>query len=134
VVIRARELASVIAARLDQILDGLMNDFATFADQIGVLYITGGASMLNGVEAYVQSKTTVDVMYGSHAPWLSMDTPDEICAPCYASLVGTLLQGEQYRREHPDEQVEDDIIKRLKKLRKKVEEETLSIFTELENN
>lgn len=134
VVIRAKELAAVIAARLDQMLDGLMSDLEVFADQIGVLYITGGASMLNGLEAYVQSKTRVQVMYGSHAPWLSMDTPDEMCAPCYASLVGTLLQGEQYRREHPDEQVEDDIIKRLKKLRKKVEEETLSIFTELENN
>mgnify|MGYP006969199800 FL=1 len=73
-------------------------------------------------------------MYGSHAPWLSMDTPDELCAPTYASLVGTLLQGNQYRQEHPDEQPEDDIIRRLKKFKKKVEEETLNIFTEFENN
>lgn len=134
VVIRANELAEVIAARLDQTLDGLMNDLNQYAGQISVLYITGGASMLNGVESYIQTKTTIPVMYGSHAPWLSMDTPDELCAPTYASLVGTLLQGNQYRQEHPDEQPEDDIIRRLKKFKKKVEEETLNIFTEFENN
>lgn len=134
VVIRASELATLIAAQLDQTVDALMADLNQYAHHIPVLYITGGASMLNGMEAYLQTKTSIPVLYGSHAPWLSLDTPDEICAPNYASLVGTLLQGQQYRNENPDVKEEDDILMRLKKLKKKAEEKTLEIFTEFENN
>ena len=62
----------------------------------GVLYMFDGHNIFRdeyaafgkswGMEAYLQTKTSIPVLYGSHAPWLSLDTPDEICAPNYASL------------------------------------------------
>ena len=127
--IYAKDVAEIITNRLDQIFNPLMAEL-NILPPISVLYITGGASMLYGVEEYLQSKTSVQVMYGSHAPWLSNDTPDEYCAPNYASLVGTLLMGNSYRLEHPEEEPEDDLLKHLRKLRKKFEEQTLTIFTD----
>jgi cell division ATPase FtsA len=66
-----------------------------------VLYVTGGGAMLQGVVEYIQSKTPLPTMFGSHAGWLSEDTPDEYCQPQYASLVGTLLLAAEYRKAHP---------------------------------
>lgn len=131
VVIRSTDVADIITNRLNQIFDPLMAELNSLPS-IGVLYITGGASLLMGIEAYLQSKTSVQVMYGSHAPWLTSDTPDEYCAPNYASLVGTLLMGQSYRQDHPDEEPEDDLLKSLRKLRKKFEEQTLTIFTDIQ--
>ena len=134
VTVRASDLMTTILSRLDQIVVPLMTDLNQYADRIGVLYITGGASMLNGMESYLQSKTSVRVMYGSHAPWLTHDSPDEVCAPNYASLVGTLILGAGYRDENPMEEPEDDLLKRLKKLKNKLEEDTVDIFGGLDND
>ena len=128
VLVKATDLAAIISSRLEQILSPLMSDLNQFADRISVLYITGGGSMLNGMEEYIQQQTTVPVMFGSHATWLTADSPDEVCAPNYASLVGTLLLGAYYRQTHPEEEHEDDILKRLKEFKAKVERETLDIF------
>lgn len=97
------ELATIIAAGLDRILEPLMQILRNYEDRVGVLYITGGASMLQGVEQYIQTKTSIPVMYGSHAMFLTVDTPDEMCAPVYSSLVGTLLLGADYRINHPEQ-------------------------------
>ena len=102
IVMDTREVAAVIAAGLDRILDPLMQLLREYEDRIGVLYITGGASMLQGVEQYIQTKTSIPVMYGSHAMFLTPDTPDDMCAPVYSSLVGTLLLGANYRANHPE--------------------------------
>ena len=91
IVMDTREVAAVIVAGLDRILAPLMEILHTYEDRIGVLYITGGASMLQGVEQYIQTKTAIPVMYGSHAMFLTPDTPDDMCARVYSSLVGTLL-------------------------------------------
>lgn len=131
VVIRQSDVAEIITNRLNQIFDPLMEEFNALPAP-SVLYITGGASMLMGIEEYLQSKTDVQVLYGSHAPWLSLDTPDEYCAPQYASLVGTLLMGNTYREAHPDEEHEDALIKRLRKIKKTLEEQTLTIFTDIQ--
>lgn len=128
VLVKATDLAAIISSRLEQILSPLMSDLNQFADRISVLYITGGGSMLNGMEEYIQQQTIVPVMFGSHATWLTADSPDEVCAPNYASLVGTLLLGAYYRQTHPEEEHEDDILKRLKEFKAKVERETLDIF------
>ena len=97
------ELATIIAAGLDRILEPLMQILRNYEDRVGVLYITGGASMLQGVEQYIQTKISIPVMYGSHAMFLTVDTPDEMCAPVYSSLVGTLLLGADYRINHPEQ-------------------------------
>ena len=80
--------------------------------------------MLQGIVEFIQAKTSIKVMYGSHATWLTTDTPDEMCMPMYSSLIGTLLLGGDYRAKHPNVENPNegflDIIK----------EKTLNIFTD----
>ena len=130
IVMDTREVAAIIAAGLDRILDPLMQLLREYEDRIGVLYITGGASMLQGVEQYIQAKTTIPVMYGSHAMFLTPDTPDAMCAPVYSSLVGTLLLGANYRANHPEAPVHAP----KKGLLDKIKDGTLDIFSGQNDN
>ena len=130
VTLLATELADMITDRLDQIIAPLINEINQEANRFKVLYITGGGAMLQGIAQYIQSLTKIQVMYGSHAVWLTADTPDEICMPVYSSLVGTLLLGASYRTAHP---IEKETNKSLfRRLKDKLEEETLTLFTEQE--
>jgi cell division protein FtsA len=101
VAVMATEIAAIISSRLDQMLNPLLEVLNKEAVRYGVIYITGGGAMLQGLVQYIQTKTSIPVMYGSHASWLTEDTPDEMCMPTYASLVGTLLLGAAYREQHP---------------------------------
>lgn len=124
----AVELADIITDRLEQIITPLLNEINQEADRFKVLYITGGGAMLQGMLQYIQSKTSIPVMYGSHASWLTPDTLDEMCMPVYSSLVGTLLLGASHRATHPigikSNKSLIDIIKG------KLEEKTLTLFTD----
>lgn len=128
VVLMEKELANIISARLDQIIDPLISTLNKEADRFKVLYITGGGSMLMGIEQYLQSKTTIPLTYGSHACFLTHDTIDEMCMPTYSSLVGTLLLGNAHRQLHPTPIAQGDrpIIEKLKDM-------TLDLFTEQQN-
>lgn len=101
VAITAEELAGIINNRLNQILNPLLDELNKEPDRYGVVYVTGGGAMLQGLVPYMQTKTSIEVMYGSHAGWLTADTSDEMCMPQYSSLIGTLLLGASYRAEHP---------------------------------
>lgn len=128
VVLLATELAAIISSRLDQMLLPLLNDINKEAERYSVLYVTGGGAMLHGIVEYIQSKTPITVMYGSHAAWLTQDTPDEMCMPTYSSLVGTLLLGATYRATHP-------LVKETgKRIIDILTEKTLTIFTEQAGN
>ena len=124
VALLATELADIISARLEQIITPLMEVLNKEADRFKILYVTGGGAMLQGIIEYLQSKTPIQVMYGSHALWLTQDTPDEICMPTYSSLVGTLLLGASYRETHP---LTKDNGKRILDI---LTEKTLTIFTD----
>lgn len=132
VALQATELAEIISARLEQIVAPLLEQLNKEADRFKVLYVTGGGAMLQGIVQYLQSRTPVQVMYGSHAACLTSDTPDEMCMPVYSSLVGTLLLGASYRTTHPMISPKSksliDIIKGT------LEEKTLTLFTEQESN
>ena len=86
--------------------------------------------MLQGIGEYVQGKTSIPVMYGSHATWLTPDTPDEMCMPAYSSLVGTLLLGASYRASHPIMKPTSNSL--IKILKGKLEEKALTLFTDQE--
>jgi len=95
------ELATLIKQVLDEMTDPLMNILNEYSERIRCLYVTGGASMLQGMIDYLSEKTSVQVLYGSHAGLLDRKTPDEYCSPEYASLVGALILGSDYRDDHP---------------------------------
>jgi cell division protein FtsA len=122
------DLANIISSRLDQIINPLMEILNKEADRYRVLYITGGGAMLKGIDQYLQQKTSIPVMYGSHASFLSHDTDDEMCMPIYSSLVGTLLLGNEYRKKHPLAAANDTGLPIFKALR----DMTLDLFTEQE--
>jgi len=108
------ELAQLIKQALDEIMDPLMVVLNNYSERIRCLYITGGASMLHGVDEYLSEKTSVPVLYGSHAGLLDSDTDDEFCAPKYASLVGALILGSDYRDSHPGKVLDLPKIQQLK--------------------
>jgi cell division protein FtsA len=97
-----REVAKIIESRLNTTLEPLFEILEKEAERLKVVYLTGAGSMLQGLEQYIQAHTSVPVMYGSHAEWLTSDTPDEMCMPSYSSLIGTLLLGASYRKTHPE--------------------------------
>lgn len=130
VMLRTSDIHEAIFTRLNQIFATFREDLQPYEQQIGVVYITGGASMLQGVDQYVQRLTSLPVMYGSHAPWLTADTPDEYCAPNYSSLVGTLLLGAQYRAIHPKVEPQGELKKLWKNLTDNAKNSMMEIFTE----
>lgn len=124
VAVLATEIADIISARLEQMLTPLLDVLNAEASRFRVLYVTGGAAMLQGLVEYIQAKTSIPVMYGSHASWLTTDTPDEMCMPTYSSLVGTLLLGADYRNKHPEVTTSGEGILDI------IKEKTLTIFTD----
>ena len=124
VAVMATEIADIISARLEQMLTPLLGVLTAEASRFRVLYVTGGAAMLQGLVDYIQAKTSIPVMYGSHASWLTTDTPDEMCMPTYSSLVGTLLLGADYRNKHPEVTTSGEGILDI------IKEKTLTIFTD----
>ena len=126
IVVTSSELAAIISNRLAQIVNPLVEKLNSEDERFGVLYITGGGAMLQGILQYIQSKTNIPVMYGSHTAWLTPDTPDEMCLPTYSALVGTLLLGASYRKAHPVPAPSDN----RKKIIDFLTEKTLEIFTD----
>ena len=123
--VSAVQLAEVISCKLAEILSPLMEALNKEAQGVEVLYVTGGGAMLKGIVGCIQSMTSVKVMGGSHASWLTPDTPDEYCMPQYASLVGTLLLGAEYRKTHPQASYSGN-----RPLLEKIKEGTLKLFTD----
>ena len=123
--VSAVQLAEVISCKLAEILSPLMEALNKEAQGVEVLYVTGGGAMLKGIVGCIQSMTSVKVMGGSHASWLTPDTPDEYCMPQYASLVGTLLLGAEYRKSHPQASYSGN-----RPLLEKIKEGTLKLFTD----
>lgn len=124
----AKEVATLIRQGLDEMVDPLMETLKEYASSVSRLYLTGGASMLQGMEGYISSKTSVEVLYGSHAGLLEIhnDEQEEYCKPQYASLVGTLILGSDYRDANPGKLLPTPKIQRSDNLSNRIFE----LFTE----
>lgn len=105
IVITSQELAGAIEIKLQEILAPLLEELKKVEKRISTLYITGGASMLQGMDAYIQEQTPVRVRYGAHNLLLHRDTDEKYLSPQYTSLVGSILLGQDYRDSHPDQLV-----------------------------
>ena len=98
--ITSDELARTIFIKLEEILKPLFEALNGFGDRIKTLYITGGASMLQGMQDYLQQKTMLQVIYGSHDTLVDALTDEQYLEPRYSALVGALILGADYRDEH----------------------------------
>ena len=105
-------LSRIITSRLDELMTPVFRELNKYEDEIGVVYLTGGASMMKDMVAYVQQHTKVRVAYGSHEDWLSEDTAPEWKSPEYSALIGALLLGAKYRKNNPGKTVGDTPIRK----------------------
>ena len=126
IVITSQELAGAIEIKLQEILAPLLDELKKVESRIKTVYITGGASMLQGLDAYLQEQTPVHVCYGAHNYLLHRDTEEKYLSPQYTSLVGTILLGQDYRDSHKDQLV------RKPGFFDRVKESTLDMFIESE--
>ena len=94
------ELARTIFIKLEEILQPLFEALNSYGDRIQTLYITGGASMLEGMQDYLQQKTSLHVIYGSHDTLVDVSTDPQFLEPRYSALIGALILGADYRDEH----------------------------------
>ena len=122
IIISSQELAEAIEIKLQEILAPLMEELKKVESRISTLYITGGGSMLQGLDAYIQEQTRMRVRYGAHNLLLHRDTDDKYLSPQYTSLVGTILLGQDYRDSHKDQLV------RKPGVWDRMKESTLDIF------
>lgn len=104
-IISTTELAEAIELKLREILAPLLDELRKVESRISTLYITGGGCMLQGMEEYLQSQTSMRVQYGAHNLLLHRDTDEQYLSPQYTSLVGTILLGQDYRDSHKDQLV-----------------------------
>jgi len=118
-----------IAQHLEKMLAPLLKELNRFAERIRIVYITGGGSMLNGMMEFIQARTPIEVTYGSHATLLDRTTDDEFCSPRYASLVGALILGSDYRDAHPGKTIDPPTITGIDKITQQV----LKLFTDQPN-
>ena len=125
-VISTTELSEAIEIKLHEILAPLMDELKKVESRITTLYITGGASMMAGMEEYIQSLTKVKVQYGAHNLLLHRDTEEKYLSPQYSSLVGTILLGQDYRDSHKNQLVQKP------GFFEKIKDTTLDMFIESE--
>lgn len=122
VVISANELAEAIELKLQEVLEPVLAELKKVEQRITTLYITGGGSMLQGIADYLQQHTSLRVQYGAHNLLLRNDTEEKYLSPQYASLVGTILLGQDYRDNHKNQLV------RKPGFFERVKENTLDMF------
>lgn len=126
IVISSVELAETIEIKLHEILAPLFEELRKVESRISTLYITGGASMMQGMAEYIQSNTGLNVQYGAHNLLLHRDTDEKYLTPQYTSLVGTILLGQDYRDTHKNQLVPKPGFFNL------VKESTLDLFIDSE--
>ena len=103
--ISIRNLASIIQARMDEIIEGVMFEIVNsgYADKLGYgIVITGGGAKLRHIEQLFRFQTGMDVRTGYPGEHLT-GKPDNVNDPCYATGVGLLIKGFEYVDEHLDE-------------------------------
>jgi cell division ATPase FtsA len=103
--ISIRNLAHIIQARMEEIIDGIMFEIENsgYGDKLGSgIVITGGGAMLRHLKELFNFHTRLDVRVGLPGAHLSGDS-DNINEPSYATGVGLLIQGFEYYDHHPAE-------------------------------
>jgi cell division protein FtsA len=105
-------LATIIEARLEEILQSIFDvlDQLPFPLDAGIV-LSGGGSKLANLKDFIESKTTIYTRFGSHADWLSDDTSEHFFDPCFAQAIGTILLTAEYRKEHPQTDEIEKVVK-----------------------
>jgi cell division protein FtsA len=102
--ISIRNLAHVIQARMEEIIDGIMFEIhnSGCAEKLGYgIVLTGGGAMLRHLAELFQFRTGVNVRMGLPGGHLTGES-ENINEPCYATGVGLLMKGFAFMDEHAE--------------------------------
>lgn len=103
--ISTKFLATIIEARLEEILQPIFDEIANLPFKLDAgIVITGGGSKLKNIIDFIDEKTGIYARFGDHSEWLSDDTNERFHDSRYAQLIGTILLTHEYRKEHPIEE------------------------------
>jgi len=103
--ISIRNLANIIQARMDEIIEGVMFEIENsgYADKLNYgIVITGGGAKLRYLEQLFRFRTGMDVRLGNPDVHLT-GKPENVNDPCYATGVGLLIKGFEYMDENWEE-------------------------------
>jgi cell division protein FtsA len=94
--ISTKSLAYIIEARMEEIID-IINaeiEYSGYANKLGAgIVLTGGGSLLHGIDALFQLRTSHHVKIGMPTEFLGKSRFDNIKKPTYATAIGLVLAG-----------------------------------------
>lgn len=125
-------LASIIEARMDEILDIVWGEIekSKFAGKLGSgIIITGGASKLNNLDELIKLKTGCDVRYANDNKYLSDDLNPKYREMINSHLIGLLLLADETCVKTKEEVAETTTVKRENKKEKKEKIEGPGLFS-----
>jgi len=128
-------LATIIEARLEEIMQPIIDTIATLPFQLEAgIVITGGGAKLNSIIEFIAQKTGIYSRFGDHSEWLADGTAEKYHDPAYAQLIGTILLTEEYRKEHPIEETIKEPEKKPKLPKKGLGEKLTNRFFDFFND
>ena len=100
-----RNLAGIIQARMEEIIEGVMFEIENSGYAHKLCYgivLTGGGAKLNFIDDLFSLRTGMDVRIGLPDTHLTGDS-EKINDPCFATGVGLLIKGFEYKNENCEE-------------------------------
>lgn len=128
------DIAQQIEVVLKTTLAPVYKLLQSYEPQITRLYITGGGSMLGGLDRYLQAGTTLPVLFGSHESVLAPDSDESYYTPTYSSMIGLLLLGQEQRDLHvPSKSDEKSFLEKIRSTVSKTLDTAVDIFSGTNN-
>ena len=103
--IDTRLLNRIIEHRQKQALSAIIKQIKSH--HVKHLVVTGEGSKLHDLDTLLEEATGLQARHGSHDVWVTQGIED---VPSYSLLVGTMILGACYRKEHPNEKPPKPII------------------------
>ncbi len=94
--ITLKNLASIIQARMEEIIDHIHYEIKTSGFEnklIAGIVLTGGGSQLKNVNQLVEFKTGIETRIGYPNEHLAKEVPEEMASPMYATGIGLVIEG-----------------------------------------
>ncbi len=94
--ITLRNLASIIQARMEEIIDHIHYEIKNSGYEkklIGGIVLTGGGALLKHLVQLTEFVTGMDTRIGYPNEHLSQEVPDEMASPMYSTGIGLVIEG-----------------------------------------
>jgi cell division protein FtsA len=94
--ITLRNLASIIQARMEEIIDHVYYEIRNSGYEkklIAGIVLTGGGALLKHISQLTEFMTGMDTRIGYPNEHLAPGTPDEMASPMYATGIGLVIEG-----------------------------------------